>query len=486
MKTCLQSAGIGLMMLALPLLLMSQRFVPVEPLDRNAILEEFTGVNCPNCPSGHQVMAQILADHPGRAFCVAYHPYNSNYTTPFPGDPDFRRHYADSLYMIPYCGTSRYMPSAFIHRRLWTPPERLTSRTDWPAYTNTVLAEPSPMNVGMATSFDPGASLLTVVVDIYYTDNFPGEHNLMVTLAENNLVSNQTGGTYPYVHKHTFRESFVGQWGDPIVGDASAGTFYRRIFTFDYSATGYIMENCELLAFVLDNATEEIITGIGCLAGDTTYITPDVTLTADTLFFENAQQCLNGQVVTISNNTSIEIDLLDVQEESSPSSPFIWSVNPWPFTGFPHTLAPGESVDLTVVIPLPTDAMIEFLFDNLRIVSEIDTQFVTIAVNESLYTGVDDPGSMRKSTLSVNYPNPFTVTTSIGYSVAKTKPVLIEIFNVNGEKVNTLVNETCNSGNYQATWNGTDNSGKALPGGVYLYRMTTPDATFTRRCVLLR
>ena len=487
MKTFLRSVGLGFVAILIPGLILSQHYVPIESLDKNAILEEFTGVKCPNCPAGHQVMAQILADNPGRAFCVAYHPFNSSYTAPYPGDPDFRRHFPDSLYMIPYCGTSRFMPSSFIQRRLWTPPERLMSRSVWAAHANTIMGEPSPMNVGMATSYDPGSSMLTVVVDIYYTEDFLGDHNLMVTLAENDLVSNQSGGTYPYVHKHTFREAFVGQWGDPILTDAVAGTFYTRTFTFDYSATDYIIENCELLAFVLDNTSEEVITGIGCYAGDTTYITPDVSLTADTLLYENPQQCLDGQIVTIVNNTEADLDLVYVQEESSVTAPFVWSVDPWPFTGFPHTLAPSESVDLNVVIPLPTlDGSMVFLYDQLVVVSEIDTQFVTIAVNEGLYTAIGDPKFKGRSALSGNYPNPFSTSTTFEYSIAQPGTVLMEVFNVSGIKVKTLVDTPHQTGEYKVSWSGTDDTGQQLPGGIYLCRLKTDDATLTRRCVLLR
>jgi hypothetical protein len=84
--------------------LLAQNYVSTEPQNKNAILEEFTGVRCPNCPAGHQVMAGILDDNPGRAFCVAYHPYNSSYTEPYSGDPDFRRNYPNAFYSTPYCG----------------------------------------------------------------------------------------------------------------------------------------------------------------------------------------------------------------------------------------------------------------------------------------------------------------------------------------------------------------------------------------------
>jgi hypothetical protein len=485
MKRFLQITAVLACSLMVSGILTAQHYVPLESLDKNAILEEFTGVKCPNCPAGHQTLAQILATYPDRVFAVAYHPFNSSYTLPYPGDPDFRRHYADALYTIPYCGTSRYMPSAFVHRRLWAPPERLTGRTEWMGHCETIMAEPSPMNVGMATSFDEISNTLTVVVDIYYTEEYTGDHSLMVTLAENNLVSNQSGGTYPYTHKHTFREAFVGQWGDPIVTDGAAGTFYTRVFTFQ-NDSNYLMENCELLAFVLDNTTE-VITGIGCAVGDTTYITPDVTLTADTLWFENSQQCLTGQIATLKNLTEADLVLLDVQQFSLPGSPILWQVDPWPFPGFPYTLVPGDSVNLNVIIDLPVDkSKSGFLYDLLQIVSVVDTQFVTIAVNEGLYTSVNNPESEKSSRLSANYPNPFTTFTNIEYTLFDDSEVSVEVFSIHGEKVKELVNDKQKAGTYQVTWNGTDDTGKQLPGGVYVYRLKTSGAAISRRCVILR
>ena len=468
----------------IPALIMAQHYVPIEPLNKNAILEEFTGVSCPNCPAGHQVMHQILLDHPDRAFCVAYHPFNSSYTNPFPGDPDLRRHFGDSLYMTPYCGTSRYMPSAFVQRRLWSPPERLNSRTDWPGHTNTILAEPSPMNVGMATHYDEATSMLTVVVDIYYTEDFTGDHNLMVTLAENDLVTQQSGASGPYTHKHTFREAFVGQWGDPIVTDATAGTFYTRTFTFDYSATGYIMENCELLAFVIDNASTEVITGVGCAAGDTTYITPDVELTADTLFYENPTQCLEGQIVSIENNTEGDLDLLFVQQENEPSSDFPWYVDPWPFTSFPATLSSGESVDLNVILPLPVEGESGMYYDALLIVSAVDTQEVVLAVNEGLYSGINDPLKGKDASLSA-YPSPFSVTSTIAFNLRNAQHVTLQVFNLNGSMVKTLMDQGAAAGENTVVWDGTTDAGKAVNNGVYFIRLQTSDAVITRRIVHL-
>jgi hypothetical protein len=453
MKTFTLVALMGAIAFLLAGSLAAQHYVPTEPLNKNVIYEEFTGVRCPNCPAGHALLAQILADNPGRAFAVAYHPFNSSYTQPYPGDPDFRRHYADSLYMTPWCGTSRYMPSAFVARRLWAPGERLTSRTDWENFGNTIMAEPSPLNVGMATYYDAATGILSVTVDVFYTASVTGSHNLMVTLAENNLQSQQSGGTTPYTHKHTFRESFVGQWGDILSDGAQQGTFYRKVFSFDNNAMAYDMSNCELLAFVLDNTSEEVISGIGCNVGDTTFITPDITLSADTLYFNTAAQCIGGIPATIRNNTDVPLDLLDVQPASLvPGSVINWIVDPWPFTAFPHTLQPGDSVVLNVKVNLPVDnTMVQYELDSLKVVSQIESHYLMIAVDEDLLTSAGEPAAALPFSLAA-FPNPFANMVNITFTLAGANDVILEILDAGGRKIAELERGRLNAGPHRYTW----------------------------------
>ncbi|MFM7823857.1 MAG: hypothetical protein ACKPB3_08805, partial [Bacteroidota bacterium] len=62
--------------------------VSQQPAPKNAIIEEFTGVNCVYCPDGHKIAAQITAANPGRAFAVNIH--TGSFATPSAGQPDFR------------------------------------------------------------------------------------------------------------------------------------------------------------------------------------------------------------------------------------------------------------------------------------------------------------------------------------------------------------------------------------------------------------
>ncbi|MFC1476861.1 T9SS type A sorting domain-containing protein [candidate division KSB1 bacterium] len=88
--------------------------------------------------------------------------------------------------------------------------------------------------------------------------------------------------------------------------------------------------------------------------------------------------------------------------------------------------------------------------------------------------------------LKQNYPNPFNPETSIGFSLKEGGHVTLTVFNVLGQKVRTLVNEYRSSGIHTAVWNSTDDAGRRVSGGVFLYRLTVNDVQFTRKMVLIK
>lgn len=83
--------------------------------------------------------------------------------------------------------------------------------------------------------------------------------------------------------------------------------------------------------------------------------------------------------------------------------------------------------------------------------------------------------------LSPNYPNPFNVYTSIAYSLFETRRVKIEIYDLLGRKVETLVNEEKQAGQHQVVWDASKHS-----TGVYFYRIEAGDFTETRKMILLK
>jgi len=70
-----------------------------------------------------------------------------------------------------------------------------------------------------------------------------------------------------------------------------------------------------------------------------------------------------------------------------------------------------------------------------------------------------------------NYPNPFNASTIICYELSQPSFVILEIYNLLGQRVRTLVNERKLPGIYRVSWNGCDNKGKQLTSGLYLCRL---------------
>lgn len=88
--------------------------------------------------------------------------------------------------------------------------------------------------------------------------------------------------------------------------------------------------------------------------------------------------------------------------------------------------------------------------------------------------------------LSQNRPNPFNPSTEIEFGLPKSMRVTLVIYNILGAEVATLLDEVCAAGVHRISWHGTDNSGKSVTSGVYLYRLVTGDFETTRKMLLLK
>ena len=88
-------------------------------------------------------------------------------------------------------------------------------------------------------------------------------------------------------------------------------------------------------------------------------------------------------------------------------------------------------------------------------------------------------------TLGPNYPNPFNPSTIIPYQLAASSAVRLEVFNLLGQRVATLVEGERPAGFHTATWHATDAAGRAVGAGVYIYRLAVGAASQTGRMVLL-
>jgi hypothetical protein len=108
--------------------------------------------------------------------------------------------------------------------------------------------------------------------------------------------------------------------------------------------------------------------------------------------------------------------------------------------------------------------------------------------NSALVTGIDDHVPESLATLFQNTPNPFNPQTRIRYVVSTPGLVQLQVYDISGRLVRSLVNEVQapQSAPYSATWNGRDDNGVTVSSGVYFYRLVSPGSIQTKKMVLLK
>ena len=103
--------------------------------------------------------------------------------------------------------------------------------------------------------------------------------------------------------------------------------------------------------------------------------------------------------------------------------------------------------------------------------------------NTPIGTGVDDETLLKEFSLEQNYPNPFNPSTVIQYSVPSESVVKLEVFDLLGQKVSTLINEYKTAGKYQAEVNMSANN---FVSGVYFYRLTAGKTILSKKMMLIK
>ncbi len=118
---------------------------------------------------------------------------------------------------------------------------------------------------------------------------------------------------------------------------------------------------------------------------------------------------------------------------------------------------------------------------------EITSIIVANVLSEAM--GIDFTGKILPNTfeLSQNYPNPFNPNTQIQFSLGKEESVSLNIYDIQGRMVQSLINSTnFPSGNHRILWDGKNSFGRQLPSGMYFYKLVSEDQTITKKMVMMK
>lgn len=105
------------------------------------------------------------------------------------------------------------------------------------------------------------------------------------------------------------------------------------------------------------------------------------------------------------------------------------------------------------------------------------------AVEHEIMTDIANPESFM---LAQNYPNPFNPTTTISYALDKAAVVKLDVYNINGRLIQTLVNSRQQNGMHSVVWNGMDANSNRVSSGVYFYVLTVNSTRVVKKMTMLK
>ncbi|MEW6412554.1 MAG: C25 family cysteine peptidase [Candidatus Zixiibacteriota bacterium] len=131
----------------------------------------------------------------------------------------------------------------------------------------------------------------------------------------------------------------------------------------------------------------------------------------------------------------------------------------------------------------------DFVRDKEYVVAAIATGYAIgrVTFTPTLTTDVEDEIQIPTGfALTQNYPNPFNPSTTIEFALPTRSAVTLEVINILGQNVRTLLNESLSAGSHSVNWNGNDKNGAAVASGVYFYRLTTETDSAVRKMILAK
>ena len=155
--------------------------------------------------------------------------------------------------------------------------------------------------------------------------------------------------------------------------------------------------------------------------------------------------------------------------------------DPWPgtFSAFTFDALTAPSSDSY------TDGTSFVKIDNIS--SSAQTMYADLIVSFSAGSE-DDENPLVPVTieLSQNYPNPFNPTTTISFTTSEQTRATLEVYNLIGQNVRTLLDKDVDPGTTSVTWDGNDEHGRQAASGVYFYKLTAGSAEQVKKMILLR
>ncbi len=229
----------------------------VDVTIRKILLMDFTGHKCVNCPDAHDVISQLKSIHGEKIVPMAIHVTSLANTDPNNGYvTDFKTETGDEIYMefqisaIPNGLINSFQKSSMTSFSAWA--EQIEGYLD---------AEPE-LKIEIENTYNSGNNTLEVKVKNSTLTDINADLKLVVYLLESKIIAKQATTHEPiedYEHNHVLRKGITETFGIPIFSNPTAiNTEDSKTFNITLNSD-WIADNCEVIAFIYNNDTKEVI-----------------------------------------------------------------------------------------------------------------------------------------------------------------------------------------------------------------------------------
>ena len=240
-----------------------------QPQPKVALIEEYTGVSCPNCPAGHVILDNLITSTNNRVIGVSYHVGHQMFNQD--GNPPGwvqNLTSTDAQTIVNYFTNPSQGPIGAVDRILHNDPSTFLGASiwdydaNWGGYVNTELADTAPVNIYLSSVYNTTGSTrqINIGVSLHYTMAQSDTDKLSVFLTEDSIVTAQllqgSSGNLDdsfYVHNHIMRAAVTNPLGNIItVPSYVAGRVDSLAFTYVIPAADSVWNpaHMNVVAFV--------------------------------------------------------------------------------------------------------------------------------------------------------------------------------------------------------------------------------------------
>ena len=236
--------------------------VEVNKSEKVVLLEDYTGMQCVNCPDAAAIIDNIHHTFGDNFIAVGLHPTSGPYQKPMPGKDgvmvNLSSDDADAYYKK---YSVKAFPTAMIDRSTFDGSKLLDNKDKWAAYVNQQMTASTPVNLSMESTYDATTRTVTLATDIEFSEAVGETLYLQLWVIENGIIGPQVtakGVNWEYEHNHVLRSAINGTWGQSLGASFNANQRPETITTTYTLNEAWKADNCEIVGFVY-RASDDVI-----------------------------------------------------------------------------------------------------------------------------------------------------------------------------------------------------------------------------------